>query len=149
MTENCEAANSVYQGLLEKLDSSLLENDFQKYLSCVALPHVVETLDGYFTIDTKEELEAIFDRTRRNLELGNVPGLTRHCLGAVFLDEQTITASHETRLISDQLIIQNSYRALSTLSFANCDWKIKATKFGCSSISLPVDLTEMMSSLRQ
>lgn len=79
-----ETADSIYQRLLEKIDSSLLENGFQKCLSCVDFPRILKAFDGTISIATKDELVVIYNKTRRSSKLDGVPGLTRHCLGTEF-----------------------------------------------------------------
>lgn len=148
MKNNEELARSIYQGLLEKIRFSLIENNFKAYASYFELPNLVETFDDNFSINTEKELAVIFDKTRHNLQLENIRDFARHCAVARFVDEETISAGHETRLITDQLEIQNSYPALSTLRFANGSWKIKSSQYAASSSDLPVDLNKLMSSIR-
>jgi hypothetical protein len=136
-------AFAIYQNLLDRIDDSLAQADFHKYLSCVCIPHALITTDVLFSINTKKEFAIIFKKTRQNLKLKNISGLTRHCLGAHFENENTIVAKHETRLITDKLIIQESFVAVSTLIQVEGNWRIQQTQYNCSSISLPVDLSDL------
>lgn len=137
---NDRLAQSIYQDLLEKINAALLAGNFSKYGSYFALPHIVETFEGRTTISTEEELEALFDGMRHRLEMTNVTGLTRDCTMAQFINEETIRGCHETRLITDQSVILNSYPALSTLLLLDGQWKVKNSQYASSNIPLPVDL---------
>lgn len=148
MKNSDELAQSIYQRLLGQIRNALFEVDFEAYASHFELPNLVETFDGHFYINTEKELAVIFDKTRHSLALENIRDFARHCAVARFIDEETISAGHETRLITDQLEIQNSYPALSTLKFTNGSWRIKSSQYAVASSKLPVDLSKLVHSMR-
>ncbi|MEH6739804.1 MAG: hypothetical protein V7695_14845 [Sulfitobacter sp.] len=148
MNNSEELARSIYQGLLEKIRFALNENNFSAYASYFALPHLVETFDAQFSIATEEELAVIFDKTRHSLALENIRDFARHCAIARFVDDETISAGHETRLITDQMEIQNSYPALSILKYIDGGWKITSSQYAASSSKLPVNLSKLVRSTR-
>lgn len=137
MPDDRPAAATIYQALLDNIGETIRDGDFATYSSFVALPHAVETFEAKLTLETQSDLRGFFDQTRKRLAQLDVEGLTRTCTVADYIDDMTIRGCHETRLINGNLVIVESYMAMTTLQKRDGVWRARDSQFAENTPSIP------------
>jgi hypothetical protein len=128
MIQKFDTAKDVSEYLLEKTGQAYRDNDPDAFVLCFHLPVLIQTYDGQSTITTKDGLRRVYQSVKTHYDNLGVTDLVRNCVEASFIDETTVLATHETRLLRGTLIVQRPFPTLSVLRFSDDDWKI------CSSI---------------
>lgn len=123
--EACE----VSQKLLDQTGDAYLANRFEDFGSCFLLPHRIETYEGVRNLDTIDDVKVIFDNMRTFLRQKNVTSLVRNCIEAEFEDSKTIKATHESRMLSGDVLISAPYVAFSVLKLTDHGWKIATSQY--------------------
>lgn len=122
LNTNDTAANAIASDLLERVGQALDSGDFARYASCFRLPHLVETFGGATVIATRDELREVFSNVRENLRQLQVTEHSRDVVEAQFHDPHTIHCTHETRLVTDQILVQDAIPVFTTLRRADGAW---------------------------
>lgn len=139
---DAQAARAIYQASLDAIGAAVTAADFDTYLSHFSLPHAVESFDRRRMLHTPDDLRAVFLGIQRHLASAGLTELIRHCTAATFRDENTIHGSHETRLVTPQNTIRDSYIVLSTLVRKEGRWQVTASQYAAADVSLPADVME-------
>jgi hypothetical protein len=127
LTLNDPRAVSEY--LLARTGEAYMTGDFDKFASCFALPHTIDTFEERRLIATTDDLRALFNTVRASFCRKNVTDLVRRCVAASFRDPDTIEATHETRLLSGTRLIQPAYPCLSTLIRTDAGWLVASGQY--------------------
>ncbi|WP_227271729.1 hypothetical protein [Roseobacter weihaiensis] len=89
----------------------------------------METFDGHRTINTVEELRQVFQAVLAHYDRCGVTDMARHCVEARFKDANTVAATHETRLISRNVITQAPFAVFSILKFNGECWQVSHSSY--------------------
>lgn len=124
------AAKDVSEMLLARTGEALLSGDFDSFVTCFSVPYALETFQEQRTLTSHAAFRETFDAVRNHLTQQRVTLMARHCVSAEFRSQDEIAATHETRLISDGILIQDPYPALSVLERgADGAWRIISTSY--------------------
>jgi hypothetical protein len=123
------SAREVAEGLLAKSGAALMSGDFDSFLECFALPQDIATFDGRKTIKTADDLREIFEGVRKLNRRRSITQVVRQCLEAEFRDENTITATHQSRNLSGDILVQGPITAYSIVENFEGVWKITYSQY--------------------
>lgn len=132
----------VSEALLEKTGAALMSGDFETFQACFILPQEMETFEGLQRIETTAQLRKIYDAVRRYHARLAVTYMARNCLEAEYRDDDTVEATHETRLLSGQRLIQRPFPVFSVLKRVDGVWHVASTKYAI------VDAPELSQALK-
>lgn len=102
----------------------MLSGEFEEFLSCFELPNEIHTFDGSQILKTIEDVRRVYDKVRSFYVLENVTDLVRRCVEAEFQDETTVSAVHESRLLSGDRQINEPFAVFSIIKFTVGGWKL-------------------------
>ncbi|ABG31051.1 hypothetical protein [Roseobacter denitrificans] len=122
-------AREVSEFLLERTGTALLEDKFDTFLSCIILPQQVETFAGQRLLTSPQEVHQVFRAVRAYHQKNGVTDIVRHCVEAAFKDPHTVAATHETRLLSGDIMTQDPYPGFSVLRFDGDTWRIASMSY--------------------
>lgn len=142
MSKAEESAQAIYQRLLDKIGAAIVEKDRGKYTNFFSLPHHLQTFEKVVVITDVAQLNHYFDKLVERLSDLGVSELTRYCIVAEFVDEDTIQGHHDTKLINRSLVILEDYVALSTLKRTDGSWKVSASQYAEAEPSIPTQITD-------
>lgn len=130
MSNSTLAPCDVSDQLLMRTGDAMMAGDFKTFASCFSLPYELETLEGKRQIRTLAELNQTFDAVHAHMVKQQVTMMARHCVSASFRGENEIPATHETRLLSRDILVHQPYPAFSLLKRGDCgEWKITSTSY--------------------
>ncbi|WP_299045810.1 hypothetical protein [uncultured Tateyamaria sp.] len=130
MTKTLLTAQDVSEHLLARTGDAMLSGDFDRFAGFFLLPYEVETLDGKRLIETRSDLRVTFDSVHAHLVKQQVTLMARHCVSASFRGPDEVAATHETRLISRDILVQQPYPAFSILrKQPDGNWRITHTSY--------------------
>jgi hypothetical protein len=138
-------ARNVASILLERTGDALLTGDFELFHPCFLLPQEVQTFEGRRMIKNKEDLRQLFDGVRAFHRKSNITQLVRNCVEASFLDPDTISSTHESRLLRGAELIERPYPVHSILKRVGMDWQIVSSEYAVPDIP---DLVEALLDLK-
>ncbi|MEO0401153.1 MAG: hypothetical protein AAF214_02145 [Pseudomonadota bacterium] len=130
MQSTHETADDVAEYLLERTGNALLAGNFDEFSDCFRLPYELETLEGFRTLATPGDMQTTFDAVRGHLVQKQVTLMARHCVSASYRSINEVASTHETRLISRGVLIQQPYPTFSILR--RCDdgqWRITSSSY--------------------
>ncbi len=123
-------AQEVSEHLLDLTGHALMSGDMRTFLDALSFPYELETESGKRLYHAADEIEDVFHAVHDHLKQMRVTILARHCVAAEFRTPDEVIATHETRLISDGLLIEDPFPTLSVLvRGADGDWKIRASSY--------------------
>lgn len=130
MTKPLLTAQDVSEHLLARTGDAMLAGDFDTFATCFHLPYEVETLEGRRLIETRDSLRLTFDNVHAHLVKQQVTIMARHCVSASFRGPDEVAATHETRLISRDILVQEPFPAFSILRKQKDNaWRITHTSY--------------------
>jgi hypothetical protein len=129
MPQTLSTAREVAEILMERSRRALLDNDYEEFLQCFALPVEIETFDGRRWLKTPEHVRVLFDSIRFHHRRTGVTDAVQHVVEAVFKDPATVAATHETRLLNKNVLTQKPYPVFSLLIQGEQCWQIKSMTF--------------------
>jgi hypothetical protein len=141
---NTITPKDIVDDILTRTSEALLRGDFQRFMGDMALPQRFVTPDKDMNIDSFEDAEGVFRAVQTFLFTNNVAQIVRNCIAAEFRDENTISATHETRFINeDMLLVQAPYPTFSILRQIESRWMIVEMQSGM------VETSELARALRR
>ncbi|WP_299614939.1 hypothetical protein [uncultured Tateyamaria sp.] len=130
MPDELSTPKDVSEYLLARTGEAMMRGDFTAFARCFSLPYEMETVDGRRRIETRSSLRLTFDAVHAHLVKQQVTLMARHCVSASFRGADEVVATHETRLISRDILVQEPYPAFSILRRSKTeDWKIAFTSY--------------------
>lgn len=118
---------------LTTMSDAILDGDFERYLSCVALPLKVTTNSSTFWIETEEMLEEGFDAFSDMMLSLNVNCIARRAITVTGITNRRIFGRYASSCMKDRDEIVPLYTADITLELQeDLSWKT-------SSIDLQID----------
>ena len=130
-------AQQVSEHLLALPGRALLAGDAQAFTSAFMCPFELETANGKRMCHAPRDIQDVFQTVHDHLKQMRVTILARHCVAAEFRAPDEVVATHETRLISNGLLIEDSFPTLSVIVRGPNDaWKIRAASYDVPENSL-------------
>ncbi|MBV7409038.1 hypothetical protein KJP29_08595 [Maritimibacter sp. DP1N21-5] len=130
MIKTYSSPSEISETLLERTGDALLSHDFDSFADCFFIPYGIETVNGKRTIGSRENLNLTFDAVHAHLLKQQVTIMARHCVSASFRSPNEVAATHETRLISRDILVQDPYPAFSLIKRQpNGVWKVAFTSY--------------------
>ena len=126
---NRQDPKAVSESLLEKTGAAYKSGDAESVVQCFLLPQEMGTFEGRRLMETPEQLRDTFEAVRLYHRRLGVTQMVRHCLVAEYKDADTIEATHESRLLSGQRLVQRPYPAFSVLKRIGGVWKIASSQY--------------------
>lgn len=115
MQDPTQSAHEISEHLLERTGNAIMSDRFPDFLACFVLPYHLETLESSQLISTAPDMEATFRAVRAHLTTHSITLMARHCVSASFRSETEVAATHETRLISRGVLVQQPYPTFSLI----------------------------------
>jgi hypothetical protein len=129
MQNKFETARDISEYLLDRTGRAMMVGHFDNFKPHFALPHHICTYTGQLFLKTEDDLQRTFNAMLAYLRKYNVSDMVRHCVEAEFQDPDTVAATHETRLVSGNIITQSPYAVFSILKFNGTDWQISSSSY--------------------
>lgn len=115
---------AIHQFALDATGSALDTGDFEMFAAFFHLPHYIETFGCQCTLHTLHDLRLVFDNNRSQFEEAGNTHRVRNCISAVFKDEETILATHLTRIMHRHQQMREPVPSYSVLKLVEGVWKI-------------------------
>lgn len=93
------AAESVAEEILYLTGKAILENDDSIFISCVALPLLMETIDGQRVFVSNDEVRQSVAGVRQYMKENGFIDFVRTVVSAEFLDNSTIGSTHVCQML--------------------------------------------------
>jgi hypothetical protein len=129
MQQPFKTAREVCEYMLMRTGRAMKAGDFDAFRSCFTLPQVIETFEGSRIINDTAQLKTVFDAVRTHYIKNGVTEIVRHCVEAEFVGVDRVLATHETRLVSGNVITQKPFPVMSVLKFDGTDWYIASSSY--------------------
>ena len=130
MSEPEKSARDIAEDLLERSGKGLLTADFALFADCFALPTEMETFDGRRIIETRAELQAVFDDVRAYYVTAGMTQMERHIVDAEFRNPTSIFSTHQSRLVADDgELVQQPFDVLSVIALIDERWRIRHSQY--------------------
>lgn len=136
MTFDSLPAPVIADTLLQKTGTGLLTGDFELFSDCFQLPKEFETFEGRVVISTREQLRKMFETVRSHYHSVGLTDMVRHIVQAEYLDPETISSTHESRLLQGTMLLQEPYPVYSILKLTEDGWKITQSSYAALHDSL-------------
>ena len=101
-----------------------MTGDFDAFAACFALPHRITTFEGTLIVPDLAGLHDISLSMRDYFAANHLTDIVRPCIDAAFVDNDTITATHESRYLSGNRLIQRPAVCLSTIRRLDGVWRV-------------------------
>ena len=123
-------AHHIASELLEKTGNAMRDGDFDAFMHHFALPFVMETFDGKHLMQTRAELERVFDAVRGFHAENNVTDIVRESIAAEFVDHRTIASTHVAQMLTkDNILFGRPYPAYSLIRRIGDIWRIQFCQY--------------------
>lgn len=125
-----QTAQDISIDLLERTGAGLMSGDVSGFLSCFHVPCFVETFDGKRLLNSKLDIEDVYNSVRDYYRAHNVTDLIRECISAEFKTHETIYNTHITRLMrDDEVLFRRPFPVFSILRLLDDGWKITYSQY--------------------
>ncbi|MCR9274577.1 MULTISPECIES: hypothetical protein [Mameliella] len=115
-------AKSIYDDLLHRAQGVIRTRDFDGYQGVFDLPFRLVNLDAAHVFSTPDDLRMIFETIQHRIFCLNLSSYFAVCLDAQRIDETTIVATHETRMITDNLLVGDPVPSVAVLKHVRGQW---------------------------
>lgn len=122
MSTDPKLAKEIAEDLLHRTGDALISGDFEAFIDCFHLPHSVLTANGENKLETAADAERVFKSVREFHKRAGVTEMVRNSIAAEFCDPDTINATHETRLLSQNRFVEEPYPVFSVLRKIDGKW---------------------------
>ena len=129
MTGDASDPRAIHQDLLDRTGKAYATGDFDGFAACFLLPQDVATHDGTRRLETRDDLRAMFASLRAFLAERGATHLARVNVAAEFTGPDTISATHHSRLMAGDAVIQTAYPAHSILKRHDGTWKVAFSQY--------------------
>lgn len=124
-----ERAMAIAEELLKRTGDAYVSGDAEAFADCFLLPQEIDTLDGKRLITTRAEIIATFEAMREYFRVEGITIMDRRCVSAEFSNPDTITHTHESRLLRGDMQVREPYPSLSVLRRVDGEWKIAYSQY--------------------
>jgi hypothetical protein len=126
---------------LDRQSDATILGDVETTLDRRDIPCTLESMQGRAVATNKVEMRAICAAFIDGIKVKQLTHMARHCLGAIFKDNDTIWANYELRYVGDgKLLCEDPYVGFVIFRRKNDHWKISAIPFRVSS-NCPANVT--------
>ncbi|KNG92262.1 hypothetical protein [Pseudaestuariivita atlantica] len=98
--------------------------DVDTFCKCFHVPHETETPDGTVRIESHSELRALFNAVVGHFNACGATRLERTCIAAEYLNADLLAATHISRLLQGDKLLQRPYRCFTIIKRFPDGWKI-------------------------
>ena len=116
-------APETLQAYLDEVSRSVLADDWETYRMCVALPFHIVSHDENKVVSTEDDLRAGFDQFCDTLRFNRITDYIRLVESATMLDQDLISGSYVSHLISHGQRIMPAFRSQITLQLSGNRWR--------------------------
>ena len=114
----------------------MLSGDAQAFVSCFALPQEFETASGKVLVQSRQHLTRMFLAVHSHYKAMCVTDMVRHVVHAEFRNSETITFTHESRLLQGTVLVQEAFPVFSIVRLIEGDWLVTSSSYGTTDESL-------------
>ena len=116
-------APETLQAYLDEVSRTVLADDWETYRMCVALPFHIVSHDENKVVSTEDDLRAGFDQFCDTLRFNRITDYIRLVESATMLDQDLISGSYMSHLISHGQRIMPAFRSQITLRLIGNRWR--------------------------
>ena len=128
--EGDSEAVEIADELLYRSGTAAVTRDFSAFYDCFNLPHVLETAEGRWVMETEDEIRQVFDSVCDYYSSNNVTNVVRTVIKAKFIDQNTIGSTHVSRLLqSEGQTFRKPYPTFSILKNTKVGWKVASCSY--------------------
>ncbi|MBT0956393.1 hypothetical protein IV417_03260 [Alphaproteobacteria bacterium KMM 3653] len=128
-------AQSIAEDLQVRSRDCLLRGDLAGFADCYAVPSTIDCLSGALPVTSHEDMVEFFEAVREYFFRSNVGDLSCRVLEASFRDEDTISTSHEARLVTNEMLCLKPYPVYWVIRRQEGVWRVVYAQFA---IPLPM-----------
>lgn len=129
MSEPERTAREIAEDLLARTGHGLITGDFSVFCECFSLPTEMETYEGRRVIETKAEMEAVFNDVRAYYQKVGTTEMERFIVDAEFRNPTSIVSTHQSRLVSEAGLAQQPFDVLSVINLIDGAWRIRHSQY--------------------
>ena len=130
MTKKTVSANEIANALLDRTGNAMESGDFDAFAECFALPLVMETFQGTWTVHNRQELAETFQAVRNFRRKNCVVEVIRENISADYRDDTTIAATHVARMFQERnILFGRPYPAYSMIRKRPEGWQIQLCQY--------------------
>ncbi len=123
-----EGPFEIARTLLSVTERSYWDRDFETFASCFGMPHVIGSLEGDTTVETRAELRAIFDTMGAHYNALGALAMRREANEAVLVDENNLRVMFVSQQVLPGQVLTNKIYFYSEVERVDGDWKITLTR---------------------
>ena len=124
------SATAICATIIENTGIAIVSGDYEAFARHFVLPFQLETLDELRICKEESEFRSIFDAVHNRLTKQRVTLMARNCIAAEFRGPNTIIATHETRLISHNQLIEDPFPVMSIFERQpDAEWRSNAASY--------------------
>lgn len=123
------SAQDISQFYLDRSAGAMMAGDFETFLSCFTIPHTIVTFEAKQVLSNLEEFREVFDRVRENNQRMGVTQMVRNCIEACFEGEDTVLATHVSRMLNGDQLVMEPYPCFSRLIRVQNGWKVAHSEY--------------------
>ncbi|WP_184563279.1 hypothetical protein [Sulfitobacter undariae] len=124
MGDHVKTAKEISEEILEITGKALLSNDFDSFEPCFRIPHFISSSEDKATINTREEMRAMFGKLVEYYTLNRVTELVRIIEVSEYRTPTRIEATHITHVMSGNQRLGDSFPCYSILEFIDGHWQV-------------------------
>lgn len=110
-----------------------MSGDIERTLAWCDIPCTLETMERKIIVESNEEMRAICVAFIQRLKTQQLTHLARRCLEADFVDDDTLTATYESRYVSEGArLAEGPYFGFVLLRRRETGWKISSMQFAAA-----------------
>lgn len=122
-------AKAIAEYLLDITGHALMSGDFAAFAEVFDLPQVMTVAGDAIEVETRADLERMFDTMHQHFKGIGVTDLIRLCEAAEFVGPGEINATHVTHLMSRGTRVQDPYPVIATLVHRKSGWKVSSAEY--------------------
>ncbi len=124
------AAREIVQDFLDRQGAATLAGDIDEILRWCDFPCTLESPGRRVNVTDQTMLRSIAEAFVEQVRGKRVTHIVRRCLEANFQDENTVTATYETRFVRDgQMLSEDPYVSFVILRRREDRWKFSSMQF--------------------
>jgi hypothetical protein len=140
---SAKEAIEIYQRVLDIVSDAVLEGDhitIGKYLS---KPFHIRTINGWFPINTSEDIEQMVRSTHLSLKLQGATDYVRIASSAEFRADGRIDGVHTTHILRNGTSIVPSYESRMRMEKFDAAWKVTMAKHAIGNFKWPTSVPKV------
>lgn len=133
------SALAIANDLLTRTGDAMQTGDFAGFMQCFSVPLVMETFDGKQLLQTRSDIERVFDAVRTFRSSNAIVEVIRENVAAEFVAADTIAATHVCRMLQEgNVLFGRPYPAYSTIRKVDGIWRINFCQYALDDL-LPLN----------